>query len=170
VVTWQRELVRNEDGSPALVPAGDQSGEVPVLGWMDQWVRYWHEARADLLAEKLPVPTPDRLAGWLRNRVDWAADDDPAFEDFAAELREQLALMRRVTGMQPEALPVPCPNSDCDMLTLVRYAYSAWDECRYCHALVGPRRVPGQRAPRRGEYDDWVDEQVAALDKQGGAA
>lgn len=168
VVTWARELVRNDDGSPALIPAGDQTGEIPVLLWMDQWVRYWQEQRSRILSERLPVPTPDRLVGWLRNRVDWAADNDGAFEDFANELREQVALMRRVTGMVALPLPVPCPS--CDLLTLVRWPWSEWEECRYCHHLVGPRRISGRRDPRPGEYDERVSEQVAAMEKQGGAA
>lgn len=172
VVVTERHLVRNGDGSPALVPAGDQQGEVPVVVWADQWVRYWRDAHQERTGSTstLPAPTLDRLGWWLRRSIDWAADNDRAFPDFADELREQLGLLRRVTGMQAAPLPVPCPNAVCDMLTLVRWPYSEWDECRACHALVGPRRIPGQRDPQRGEYDRWVDEQVAALDQQGGAA
>jgi hypothetical protein len=170
VVTWERHLVRAADGSPELVPANDQTGEIPTLRWLDQWARYWQEARADMLPERLPVPTPDRLAGWLRARVDWAADHDEAFGDFCEELREHLALMRRVTGMSAKALPVPCPK--CDLLTLKRFPLSAWEECSFCHALVGPRRVPGRREPRPGEFDERVEAELAAMEAEqaGGAA
>lgn len=173
VVTYDRRLVRNEDGSPTLVPAGDQTGEIPILLWLDQWVRYWRDLRAAAVSEALPAPTMDRLTWWLRNRVDWAADSDPAFPDFCAELAEQVGMLRRVTGMAPQPVPVPCPNPRCDMLTLVRWPYSKWDVCRNprCGQMVGPRRRPGDPEPKPGEYDDLVTEAVEALEmEQGGAA
>lgn len=156
---WYREPVIGPDGRQELAPAGDQTGPVPLIRWADTWVQAWRDQRAGIgYREALPVPTIDRLAGWLRARIDWAADShDTAIDDLADELHEQVALLRRVTHMGPQRLGAPCPS--CDLVkTLERWPYSRYDECRYCHHLV-----------RRPEYDDLAADALAALE-HGGAA
>lgn len=152
---WHREPVYRADGQPELVPVGDQTGPVPLVRWADTWVQAWRDQRTSLgYREQLPAPTIDRLAGWLRTRIDWAADSHgTALDDLADELREQVALLRRVTHMAPRFLPIACPGCD-RRLTLTRWPNSKYDECRWCRALV-----------TRSEYDDHLDQELI-----GGAA
>lgn len=155
---WHREAVYRPDGAPDTVAAGDQTGPLPLTGWADTWVQHWRELRtAAGYRERLPVPTVDRLTGYLWSRVDWAADTDgAAVDDLADELREQVGMLRRVTHMAPQRLGAACPR--CELPALQRWPNSRWDECRYCRALVSRR-----------EYDQLADEQRAAYE-HGGAA
>lgn len=138
----QRFAVTGHDGTQATYAAGDQHGNIPLIHWADTWVRYWRDMRAGFgHRETLPVPTIDRLTSWLRARIDWASDTaDTAVDDMAAELAEQVAMMRRVTHMAPQRIGRPCPS--CEMMALTRWPYSKYDECRYCRHLV-----------KRSEYD-----------------
>lgn len=153
---WDRRPVLGPDGAQQYAPAGDQHGGLPLTIWADQWVLFWREQRAQRgTRERLPVPTIDRLVGYLRGRIDWAADTTgTAVDDLAAELREQVAMLRRVTHMAPQRLAAVCPA--CDRRALIRWPNSRWDECRYCRNLVS-----------RGEYDDIADAELEAI---GGAA
>lgn len=133
---WQREAVYGPDGVQERYAAGDQIGAVPLTGWCDAWVQNWREMRgAAGYREALPVPTVDRLTAYLRTRVDWAGSTDgTAIEDFAAELWEQVRMLRRVTHMAPDRKAVACPG--CEMRGLVRWPYSRWIECRSCGRLL----------------------------------
>jgi Zn ribbon nucleic-acid-binding protein len=114
-------------------PHGDQTGHQPVAVVLDQWVRDWQETRAR--REGLPVPTVPELVRWLRHRLEWACDEHPAVDEFAAEVRETLAALRGVLGLTRlrHRLPAPCP--DCEMLTLVREDGGDYVECGACHRL-----------------------------------
>jgi hypothetical protein len=134
-------------------PYRDQTGPLPVVVWLDQWVRAWIDMAA--VPGRLPTPTVTRLTGWLARSVHGAADHPASMiDDFAAELREQLALLRRVTHMQPVRLMAECTK--CDRRALTRWPLSKYVECGRCHYLFKP-----------GEYDQFLTTQVAAkLDTQ----
>ncbi len=131
------------------VEAGDQTGETPVAVWLDSWVRDWITYRPQH-REHLPVPTVDRLTDWLLDRLDWALDNHPAIDEFAADLRHQLAVLRTVTGdvaARPEYKDgVVCRSEACDMKALYRKAGDDWIECAACGRLYSPE-----------EYREWVD-------------
>lgn len=155
---WHREPVYRPDGTQDVFAAGDQTGPIPLTAWCDAWVQEWRELRtAAGWRETLPVPTIDRLTGYLRARVDWAAGTDgTAVDDLAAELWEQVRMLRRVTHMQARRLAAACPQ--CDLRALIRYPMSRWDECRSCHCLVS-----------RTEYDDIAARELAAMEREGAA-
>jgi hypothetical protein len=134
--TWHREPVLRPDGTQDVFAAGDQTGPVPLTGWCDAWVQHWRELRGGAgYREALPVPTIDRLTRWLRMRVDWAASyADSAVDDMAAELHEQVRMLRRVTHMAPVRKAVACPG--CETTGLVQFPNSRWIECRMCGRLL----------------------------------
>lgn len=134
-------------------PYLDQTGPLPVAVWLDQWVRAWlTESGAP---GSLPTPGVFRLAHWLARSVGWAADTDPQrsmLDDFAAELAGQLAMLRRVTHMQPIHHVAECTK--CDTRSLMRWPLSKYVECRTCRYLFKP-----------GEYDQILTAQAnAAVD------
>lgn len=139
-----------------LLPAGsgtvtdpnkDQMGNLPVAVVLDQWVSDWRDYRAQ--KEHRPAPTVPVLAGWLLNRLDWACQNHPAMDAFAAEIRSVAgALHSAVHGPQRKQAVhrpgVPCRR--CDYMTL----YTTTDgyiECRQddCGVLMTPE-----------EFDRWV--------------
>jgi ribosomal protein L37AE/L43A len=134
-------------------PYRDQTGPLPVVVWLDQWVRAWIDMAQ--VPGRIPTPTVSNLAGWLGRSIQSAADNPASMlEDFAAELREQLALLRRVTHMKPVRLMAECTK--CDRRALTRWPLSRYVECGRCGALFKP-----------GEYDQHLATQVAAkLDTQ----
>jgi ribosomal protein L37AE/L43A len=129
-------------------PFRDQTGPLPVVVWLDQWVRAWIDVAG--VPGRLPTPSVTRLAGWLARSVHGAADHpDSMIDDFAAELREQLAMLRRVTHMQPVRLMAECTK--CDRRALTRWPLSKYVECGRCGVLFKP-----------GEYDQFLTTQVKA--------
>lgn len=81
----------------------DQVGELPPLVWLDQVVRDWRDTRGQ--GEHLPGTTITQMTAWLDRRLDWAADEHPAIDEFAAELAGQLRTLRGVNraGEKPDA-------------------------------------------------------------------
>lgn len=121
-------------GSQAVSdPHGDQTGMVSVAQVLDAWARDWTDTRSK--GERLPLPTVAVLARWLSDRLDWACDEHPAVDEFAAELAETLAALRGVHGLTRlrHRLPAPCP--DCDMRVLYRDDGADYIECGSCHRL-----------------------------------
>ena len=111
-------------GSPAVTaeidpatgrPYDDQVGELPTLVWLEQWCRDWRDARGQ--GEQLPEPTITGMTRWLDRRLDWAADEHPAVDEFAAELGKALRLLRGVNraGDRPESMFIGyCPADATD--------------------------------------------------------
>lgn len=90
-------------------PHGDQEGDLPPLVWLEQWVRDWRDVRGQ--GEHLPSATMTELVGWIDKRLDWAADEHPAVDDFAAELGKQVRTLRGAnrSGDEPEGRRLgPC--------------------------------------------------------------
>lgn len=118
----------------------DQTGGLSVASVLDQWVREWREVRSK--GEGLPAPTVPNLAHWLRMRLEWACDQHLAIDEFAFELRGLMSTIRSALTLRRhvDRLPAPCPNPECDMLTLHRSidpikGADSWIECGSCHRL-----------------------------------
>lgn len=129
----------------------DQVGELSVATVLDGWVRDWRITRDR--GEGLPEPEVPTLAGWLLNRLDWACDDNPAVDEFAADISHLRAILRSVLGLRevPDyKVGVPCRR--CDSLTLFRVNGSDWIECGQCPDLMSPE-----------EYERWVGLVAAAV-------
>jgi hypothetical protein len=89
----------------------DQVGTIAVASILDTWVRDWAELRGD----HLPVPTVASLAGWMRERLDWACDEHPAIDDWAAEMRALVGSLRAATGQRTDRRVIGrCPTVDED--------------------------------------------------------
>lgn len=137
--------------------AGDQIGLPSVASVLDSWARDWADVRD--MGETLPDPTVAELARWLGNRHDWAADNHHAVSDYADELRELRAVIRRYTG-GPEPYATPCigvPCRRCDLTTLAKLANGSGDvECQNgdCRLVYRP-----------DEYDAWVRLVAASIHK-----
>lgn len=114
-------------------PYGDQTGHLPVVAKLDQWVLDWRDTRDR--GERLPVPTVYQLTRWLANRLSWACDEHPAVDEFAREIVETLAALRGVHGLTRlrHRLPAPCPS--CELLTVYRDDGADWIECGGCGRL-----------------------------------
>lgn len=93
-------------------PHGDQVGDLPPLVWLEQWVRDWRDSGAP--GDHLPASTMTELSAWVERRLDWAADEHPAVDEFARELHRQVAALRGAnrTGeeREPRQYVGPCPQ------------------------------------------------------------
>jgi ribosomal protein S27E len=122
---------------------GDQVGHPSVASVLDSWARDWQTYRPELL----PAPNVSSLVGWLTDRLEWACDSHPAVDDFAAELRTLVGVVRSAAGLtRPKAdlkLGVPC--RDCERVTLFRWPGSDYVECGSCSVLMTP-----------AEYERWT--------------
>lgn len=115
----------------------DQIGLQSVATRLDLWVRDWISYDT-CPGDHLPDATVSGLAGWLAVRVDWACNQHPAVDEFAAEMRELRAVLRRANGdgpIYPEPIQaVPC--SGCDAVALFRPVNSPYRaECGACGKL-----------------------------------
>jgi len=140
-------------------PTGDQVGHPGVASVLDSWARDWQTYRPGLL----PAPDVSSLTGWLTQRLEWACDQHPAVDDFAAELRSLVGVVRSAAGMtRPKAevkFGVPC--RDCEKVTLFRWPGSDYVECGSCPVLMTPEEYQNWThlisAP---EWHSWVEEAV----------
>lgn len=85
--------------------------------------------------------TVESLVQYLDRNLDWAADEHPAIDEFASELRSQVKALRAVNGTgagKPERMTLPCPT--CDQRALVRDGGDI--HCRACGRIL-----------RQAEYD-----------------
>lgn len=136
---------------------GDQVGHPGVASVLDSWARDWQTYRPELL----PSPNVSSLTGWLTDRLEWACDSHPAIDDFAAELRSLVGVVRAAAGLtRPKAevkFGVPC--RDCEKVTLFRWPGSDYVECGSCPVLMTPedylRWTQLISAP---EWRSWVKE------------
>lgn len=137
---------------------GDQVGPVGVAWVLDAWCGDWADYRGK--GERRPTERVHFQVAWLANRLDWACDEHPAVDDFAAELRGILRTLRRLTGQQ-EPRPQLCegvPCRRCDLKTLYRLPGDTYIECdpqrRYggCGLLL-----------TEAEFRQWVGLLAAAV-------
>lgn len=130
----------------------DQVGHLAVATELEYWVIDWIGERAQV--EHRPDPTVPTLARWLDVRMDWACDRHPAVDEFAADLRDLRAVLRRANGDLPQR-PTPLvgvPCSRCDQKALYRDPESAWRAtCGNCGRLYSEL-----------EYADWTGLLAAA--------
>lgn len=119
LTVMDRRNRRDHNGRAVMIPAGDQIGEVPVAQVLDQEVRAWIDAGAPG-ARFRPTPTIPHLVDWLAKRLDWACDNYPAMDAFAAAVqRVRGQLMGALGDFDPEAEQcegVPCDRCDLRML------------------------------------------------------
>lgn len=84
-----------------------------VTATLEAWVTDWYT----LLGQEIPTAggtaqqRVDAAAGHLRFHLDWAADQHPAWADFAAELTEQVERCEEVTVQELQRRPTvgTCP-------------------------------------------------------------
>lgn len=140
-----------------------------MLFWSEQW-RYERNATTDLR------PTLATEAGFLRRCLDWAWQNEPRFEDFAADIgraRGRIEGLLRA-GTRPERTAVPCIDIDCDSQPLLVKVYGrrAIDDryrcpkCRRGYDAADFARAKHQRLASEGAAR-WVSlaDAVAALDR-----
>lgn len=134
VTVWHRELVRYPNGTPVLVPAGDQTGPPPPAIWLDRTAQTWLAYGAP--GRRLPTPQIPILVEWLLRRLDWAADNHPELDTFTAGLRQVRHALRLLAGdLEPAdqlILGVRCRRC-ATMSTLIKKA--DWTECENCGQL-----------------------------------
>lgn len=142
---WTREQVYNPDGTPRMVPDGDQTGDIPPLVMLDSWVSDWLELGAP--GHHKPRATMDRLCQWLTDRLDWACRNHPAMPDFGEEVRQALATLKRLNG-EPSSWKAlgPCPNivddntgRRCGQMLMANPRFDVI-RCRTCRAQWERRR------------------------------
>lgn len=134
----------------------EQIGDLSVATVLDTWVRDWREVRGR--GEGLPEPTVAALCRWLADRCEWACDEHPAVDEFAAELRDVRSALYARLGLYdvPDyKRGVPCRG--CGHLTLVRKSGSDWVECETdgCGELYSPQ-----------EYADWAGLEAAGMRRE----
>lgn len=116
----------------------DQRGDIAVAAVLDSWVREW---ASTLRCPDLPkVPTVMRLAMWLQVWLPLACDHHPAVDEYAAEIRQLSAKMRRAINRDLTAVHYEAPCPYCKTKTLRREPGGDWIECV---SVVDKRRCPG---------------------------
>lgn len=124
----------NASTEPIHDDRGDQIGEVPIRGRLGSWVRDWIETRG--IGEREPVPTIPVLVSWLLVRLPDECDQHPAIGEFAREIRQLLATIRRVLSMEkPQTVRYGAPCPRCGTKTLMRAVGAEWIECGDCGRL-----------------------------------
>jgi len=105
----------------------DQSGQIPVAARLDSWVSDWCQTIGATDPPK--VPTVDRLARWLSTWLATACDRHAAIDEYAREMRELSATLRRALNrdLTPVRYEAPCPY--CGTKTLRREPGGDWIEC-----------------------------------------
>lgn len=117
--------VRYRNGWSVLGGDPDQIGHLSVATELEFWVTDWALMRGK--SEGLPEPTVASLARWLSDRLDWAMDQHPAIDEFAAALTRVHGAVRayvprvvqeheRPPTQRAEPRTAPCPA--CDMVSL----------------------------------------------------
>lgn len=114
-------------GTWAHHPNGDpdQIGHLSVATELESWVTDWIATRGE--NEHLPLPLVPPLAGWLHDRLTWAADNHPAIDEFAATLLKLHGALRAYVPKEvgedeeppagrPERRRAPCPG--CENISL----------------------------------------------------
>jgi hypothetical protein len=111
-------------------PFGDQEGSRPIIGTLDDWVRILcHERR-------LNGPTRYReedLAAWLIPQLGWISQQ-PWAGEMHAELWNMICTALRIASIEhrTRAISRPCPNPDCQMMTLARRDWDLYTRCSNC--------------------------------------
>lgn len=125
----------------------DQIGELPTATWLLQWVIDWRDYRGQ--TEELPGLSITAMTRWLEHRLDWAADEHPAVDDFASELAAQVRALRGVNraGEPSDRSKVgPCPQqlADGDTCRTTLYMHDRIDfiTCGGCGAEWQRRNWP----------------------------
>lgn len=131
-------------GSPHVTDTHhDQEGDLPPDVWMLQWATDW----AEQLDHYRPPRTVSALVTWLRNRLNWACDDHPAVDEFAAELRAQVGRLRALAGIL-RARPELCEGVACQHCdTRALWRIEGRVECGECGRIYTTE-----------EYVTWVRE------------
>lgn len=126
----------------------DQTGNPSVSTVLWLWAQDWRETRAQ--RETQPDPDVPSLAKWLANRLEWAAEEHPAVDEFIRELGGLYGRLLAVLG-ETERKAEPCLGIP----------------CRYCRRPMLFRRPDGsgdvdcrhadcQAVYRADEYHRWT--------------
>jgi hypothetical protein len=107
--------VLNLRGPGSTHPRGhcdDQIGATPVFAALETWERDWRDLRGWAVTGTWPDlrTALGAIVRFLDAHLDWAADEHPAFDEFAAEVRAVHAAMRVAReGREPVVVVGPCP-------------------------------------------------------------
>jgi hypothetical protein len=125
---YEREMVLDGDGSPAMVAARDQAGSWSVAAVLDSWARDW----ADILDLPLPQPEVPALVSWLGVHLRWALENHPAVEEFADEVTTMVYAVRALLNVSRTVIHLEeaCPS--CNLTALTRDPGGGDVECRHC--------------------------------------
>lgn len=107
----------------------DQEGHLSAATVLHRWVLRWAARRR----EREPRRDVATMAGWLRDRLDWACGHDELLGEFAEELSELRRVMDGLAGnfkAAPEPMDRPCPA--CGALGLVLDRASELIRCGHC--------------------------------------
>jgi hypothetical protein len=128
----------------ALELDGDQIGHLPVATILETWARDWRDTCWP--DQQLPAPQGSELVAWLHARLTDACDRHQRIDEFAAEISEVRAAMRRALR-EPDPLPqtepygqLPCPECDLRGL-LLRRPEDPYIECGGCGTLHAPEEL-----------------------------
>ena len=131
---WRRQLARDPDGEPQLVPAGDQIGHVSIAQSLDAWVTDWSLHPPHDEHPNRPLPTVRRLIHWLKSRLEWACERHPDLDVFTADIQVLRAVLLAALNQseRPLRLLAPCPY--CHVRALLRDPGGGETvQCAYCH-------------------------------------
>lgn len=85
-----------------------QTGYTGVAALLDTWARDWCQTRD--MREHPPVPTVATLVVWLRHRLEWACDNHPDVDQFAAHMRRLHTILRNVCDLRTDRVYIgDCP-------------------------------------------------------------
>jgi hypothetical protein len=132
------------------------------LGW---WAIGWMDLRdepASLLLTANPTRTVLNAAGYLERKMRWAANQHPAFDQFAADMRHLHAVLERATGrdVPHERVGADCFECGGDLIRVVDpdTGLSSEDvQCRQCRKSYDPARYRlALRATWERDVEVWV--------------
>lgn len=90
---------------------------VSVTQLLVSWEDDWRHVRGEPATQPATVVG---AAGYLRQRMRWAANQHPAFDEFATDLRQLLARLKDAAGLADRPAPAAATCSQCGAGTLVR--------------------------------------------------
>ena len=115
-------------------PAGVRT-RAGALGLLEAWAQDWAERGGD-------HGGVEHTLDYLESHTLWAAQNHPAWADYLAEARATRALVRRLTGMEPEREPAPCVH--CGGVIVHAWTPGGYDDtarCTRCHRTWPTRQA-----------------------------
>jgi hypothetical protein len=158
-------VVANLEAWTNKLDAAERRGIWPAVEDDDDWVPplqallFWSEdLRRSHGLETDARPTIASEANVIRWALEWLWENDPHWNDFAADIKDTRTRMEAllVEGLRAKR-GVPCLSLDCDGGILVQPVADR-REHRWCEGHDGVCHLPHERCPhdRGGLRDEWV--------------